>query len=262
MIDYLYRGIQGVNMFILASGNPFISAYLQSDFFGRCVFWGLFFLSGISWSVLIHKSWMLFRVRKSSAELSSLFCEKDPLGLQVLHPVRDRFLEVPHPFFEIYKAFKQKALAIISRNHMFASDDPASFSESDMGLLEAQLQNSIGLQMKKLEKNLFVLSTAVTLGPFVGLLGTVWGILMTFSQMSERGMHAGSGSMLAGLSLALAATVIGLVVAIPALIGHNYLKNGLRELRRDMEDFSCLLLGAIELHYRKVTHAPKATFVP
>jgi len=249
-------------MFILSSGNPFISAYVQSDFFGKWIFWGLFLLSGISWSVLIHKGWTLFRVRRLSLEFSSLFCEKDPLGLQVHRPVMGRLLEIPHPFFEMYRAFKQKALAVISRNHLFSPEGASFFSESDMGLLEAQLHTSIGSQMKKMEKNLFVLSTVVTLGPFVGLLGTVWGILMTFSQVSEKGIGAGSGNMLAGLSLALATTVLGLVVAIPALIGHNYLKNGLRELRRDMEDFSCLLLAAIELHYRKVEHAPKASFIP
>jgi biopolymer transport protein TolQ len=57
--------------------------------------------------------------------------------------------------------------------------------------------------------------------------------------------------MLSGLSMALATTVLGLLVAIPALIGHGYLKNKERETRQDMETFSHTLLAAIELQYRK-----------
>lgn len=243
-------------MHILSSGNPFISAYLQSDWFGKGIFWGLFFLSGISWSVLIHKGWLLFQVRRLSKEFISLFSEKEPLSLQFSRPMKGRLLEVPHPFFEIYKSFKIKALAIISRNHFFLSSNVA-FSPSDLDLLESELRVAASMQLKKLEKNLFVLSTVVTLGPFIGLLGTVWGILISFSHMQGKMASNGSEGMLAGLSLALATTVIGLVVAIPALVGQNYLKNAVREFRRDMDDFSHLLLTSIELHYQKGDHATK-----
>lgn len=243
-------------MYILSSGNPFISAYLQSDWFGKGIFWGLFVLSGLSWTLLIHKGWMLFHVRRLSKEFISAFSEKEPLNLQFIRPMRGRLLEVPHPLFEIYKSFKVKALAIISRNHFFLSGN-TSFSPADLDLLEAEMYVAMGVQMKKLEKYLFILPTVVTLGPFVGLLGTVWGILFSFSQIQGKSFAGGNEGMLAGLSLALSATVIGLVVAIPALIGNNYFKNAFRNERREMEDFSHLLLSSIELHYQKGDHAAK-----
>lgn len=239
-------------MFLLSSGNPFIHAYLQSDLFGKGIFWGLFFLSGISWTILIQKGIMLFHVRRLSKEFVSLFSEKDPLSLQFHRPVKGHLLEAPHPFFEIYKAFKIRALSIISRNHFFHPGN-TEFSESDLDLLAEEIHTAASMQMKKLERYLFVLPTVVTLGPFIGLLGTVWGILMSFSQM--QGRSGGTEAMLSGLSLALAATVIGLVVAIPAVIGNNYLKNALREWKRDTEDFSHLLLSSMELHYQKGAHA-------
>ena len=55
-----------------------------------------------------------------SREFSDQFSDKDPLGLQFTRPQKGRLLEVPHPFFEIYKALKQKTLQIIGRNHFFA----------------------------------------------------------------------------------------------------------------------------------------------
>jgi biopolymer transport protein TolQ len=243
-------------MLLFATGNPFVSAYVQSDWFGKGIFWGLFLLSALSWTILIHKAWIYYQVRRLSNEFTSLFSEKDPLGLHFTR-TKGRLLEVPHPYFEIYKALKQKTLQIFSRNHFFAPNAETILSDADFGLIESQVQGTMASQYKLLEKHLFVLSTIVTLGPFLGLLGTVWGILLTFSELHSRGFSSSNATMLAGLSMALATTVIGLVVAIPALVGYNYLKNAGREYRREMEDFSQLLVASLELQYRKPEHAQK-----
>ena len=158
-------------MILLATGNPFITAYLQSDWFGKGIFWGLFILSALSWTVLIHKAWIYYQVERLSNEFTTLFSEKDPLGLQFTR-VKGQMLDVPHPFFEIYKSLKQKTLQIISRNHFFAPNAENILSEADLGLIEAQVHSALATQHKVLEKNLFILSTIVTLGPFLGLLGT------------------------------------------------------------------------------------------
>lgn len=248
----------------LAAGNPFVTAYVQSDWFGKGIFWGLFILSALSWTILIHKAWVFYQVKRLSAEFSSLFSEKDPLGMQFPGYAKGHLLEVPHPFFEIYKAVKQKTLQIIGRNHFFDPnrESPMFLSEADLDLVESQMHSALATQAKNLEKNLFILSTVVTLGPFLGLLGTVWGILLTFSQLQLRSISSGNTAMLSGLSMALATTVIGLVVAIPAIVGYNYLKNSAREYRREMEDFSQLLLTAVELQYRKPEYAQKISTAP
>ena len=138
----------------------------------------------------------------------------------------------------------------MNKNHYLHADDKERIflSQADLELIAANTYSTIATQHKILEKNLFILSTIVTLGPFLGLLGTVWGILLTFSELQGT---QGNSSMLSGLSMALATTVVGLVVAIPALIGYNYLKNRGKEYRRDMEHFSDLLLTNLELQYRK-----------
>ncbi len=105
------------------------------------------------------------------------------------------------------------------------------------------------MQTKFLEKNLFILATIVSLAPFLGLLGTVWGILTTFSQLQ---MQGGSQVVLGGLSMALATTVLGLIDAIPALVGYSFLKNKIREFQTDMDGFATEMLATVELQYRKV----------
>lgn len=240
-------------MILFATGNPFVMAYLQSDGLGKAIFWGLFLLSALSWTLILHKAWIYYQVRRLSKEFTALFSEKDPLGLQFTKP-KGKYLEIPHPFFEIYRALKQKTLQIISRNHFFAPQSESVLSDADFALVESQVYTALATQHKQLEKNLFILPTVVTLGPFLGLLGTVWGILLTFSELHARGISSGNAAMLAGLSMALATTVIGLIVAIPALIGYNTLKNASREYRRDMENFSQELLASLELQYRKPEH--------
>lgn len=237
-------------MILLAAGNPFISSYLQSDWFGKGIFWALFILSALSWALLAYKMWAASQIKRLSNEFASQFDESsDLLGLQ-FSPQKGALAELPHPFFEIYKSLKKNTLQIVNRNHYLASDakERIFLSQADLDLIAANTYSTIAMQHKLLEKNLFILSTIVTLGPFLGLLGTVWGILLTFSELQGA---PGNASMLSGLSMALATTVVGLIVAIPALIGYNYLKNRNKEYSRDMEHFSDLLLTNIELKYRR-----------
>lgn len=229
---------------MIAAGTPFLSAYFQSDWFGKGIFWALFALSALSWMVILYKSWQFWAVRRLSAQFAIQFNEKknDPLNLQSIRPMFTKIGEVPHPLFEIYRSVKEQTLQLMNQNPILTT--------SDMELLESQVGAAMSSANKQLDQYLFILSMIVTLAPFLGLLGTVWGILLTFSEL-QSGFQASNAAMLSGLSMALATTVLGLLVAIPALVGHTYLKNGERETRRDMETFSHSLLAAIEIHHRR-----------
>jgi biopolymer transport protein TolQ len=194
----------------------------------------------------------MWQMRHLSREFAALFSEQKelPLNFQYTRAPQGRLLEVPHPYFEVYKTAKQHSLQLINRNHSLHSENPAKLSKADLDLIETQTAATAMSQGKAIEKNLFILSTVVTLGPFMGLLGTVWGILLTFAQLPH-GFSTSNTAMLTGLSMALATTVIGLVVAIPALVGFNYLKNASREYKRELEHFVHMLMAAVEIQYRK-----------
>ena len=233
---------------MLLAANPFFSAYAQSDWLGKAIFLSLFFLSALSWALLLYKGWLFARTFKLSKQFSSLFGAEDPLSVQCGKPEKGL-----HPFFEIYKALKQHALQVMNRNHFFAPEknSPLFLSEADLDLIAAETESAISSQAKELDKHLFVLSTIVTLAPFLGLLGTVWGILLTFAELQVQGGVASHNSaMLAGLAMALATTVVGLIVAIPALVGYNYFRYAGKEYRREMEHFAQRLLSRLELQYR------------
>lgn len=243
----------------LGSLNAFVISYTQSDFFGKLIILGLIAISLICWLVLLYKTWIMRQVHQLSTAFQNAVTEsKTPvLTLDLSQLPQARSLTIPHPFADIYSSVKQKTVEVLNKNHYFISQNvgakaPVYLSPTDLELLESHVTATISAQNKKLEKNLYVLSTIVTLAPFMGLLGTVWGILMTFSGLQDGGAISTNNSILGGLSTALATTVMGLIIAIPALISYNYLKNAVRNYASDMDDFLTLLLSNIELQYRKV----------
>ena len=225
------------------------SAYSQSDFFGKCIFFGLFLLSFICWVLLIYKTLQAKKVKKLSKRFESLIAAQKE---RLLHlPIE----EMAHPFASIFSELKQKTGEILKKNHYFSSQgeskSAAYLSRTDLELIESHVLTTVSMETKRLEKNLFILSTIATLAPFLGLLGTVWGILLTFAGLQSSAAISSNSVILSGLSTALATTVLGLVIAIPALIFYNYLKNGLKEFSSDMEDFLYRMLSTVELQYRK-----------
>lgn len=239
-----------VNNFVLIS-NPFFDAYIESDYLGKLIFIGLISLSIISWILIIYKSWATFDARKNSRTFWESFQIQrlNPLSLNVENPTPPI---KKSPFLVLYLNLKKYTLEILHKKKQFGGEEsaPSYLSPTDIDFIQAHLSTTVSTQIQRLEKNLFILSTCVSLSPFLGLLGTVWGILTTFSEMQVvSGTHQ---SVLNGLSLALATTVLGLIGAIPALIGYNYLKHTIQDFQTDMESFSNEILASVELQYRKV----------
>lgn len=236
-----------INNFVIAS-NPFFEAYSGSDLLGKLIFIGLIALSISSWIVLIHKIWLTRNAEKNSAEFQQDFFihKANPLNWNSDSLKKNEI----NPFLTIYLNLKRTTLELLNKNRQ-DSAKTSYLSAADIGYVEGHLVSTINSQVKNLEKNLYVLSTVVSLAPFLGLLGTVWGILTTFSEMTAQ-TSGGHQAVLSGLSLALATTVLGLVGAIPALIGYNYLKNSIQDFETEMSEFAHQALASIELQYRKV----------
>ena len=228
--------------------NILFQAYLSSDPFGKLIFIALFALSFATWFVLIQKAFLFQKCRKAANKMQETIKRRQSQVLQV----SPEELSESSPFTNIYLALKGKTVELLDKNIFFSKKENVFLSDADISLIEAHTVNTISKETKKLDKNLFVLSIAVSLAPFIGILGTVWGILLCLSEMQKGGAVHSNTLILSGLSMALATTVLGLVIAIPALISYSYLKSSLKGFQGDMEDFSNLLISTIELQYRKV----------
>jgi biopolymer transport protein TolQ len=111
--------------------------------------------------------------------------------------------------------------------------------------LERTLQLGISEEVARLERSMNWLATTATVSPFIGLLGTVWGIISAFGALGQSG-SASLRAVAPGISEALIATAFGLAAAIPAAVFYNYFGTNIRELGARMEDFSLEFLNMAE----------------
>lgn len=240
----------------IASLPFFMDAYIQSDFVGKLIFLALFSLSGITWFYIIYKLYLMYRINFFSDRFrKSLEGAEQP----ILTPLPDSY-DLTNPFSTIYSSTKKKTIEILDKNHFFLSKQAKTtapvtdvyLSHIDIEFIEGFVHMLLETEREKLEKDSFILSTISTLAPFLGLLGTVWGILMTFTGMGQGGNFMSNVAILSGLSTALVTTVLGLLIAIPALVFHNIIRHRVRSYCNSMHNFGSNLLSTIEMQYRKV----------
>lgn len=118
---------------------------------------------------------------------------------------------------------------------------------SSMDNLERSMNRACNTEMTKLESALGFLATTGSASPFIGLFGTVWGIMDTFKGIGARG-SATLAVVAPGISEALIATAAGLAAAIPAVIFYNYFLNQSKNMVQEMENFSSEFLNIVERH--------------
>lgn len=120
----------------------------------------------------------------------------------------------------------------------------------DIGNVERALRRALTTEITHLESMVPFLATTGSTAPFVGLFGTVVGIMISFMQINASGT-AGMDVVSQGISEALIATAIGLLAAVPAVIAYNYFLRRIRVLSSEMENFSSDFLNIVKRHFFK-----------
>lgn len=233
-------------------GNPFLDAFIQSDLMGKAIFLLLFTLSVLTFAVFFETWNALKRARTGSTLFKKVFDRHREMPLHIDPEALEEFQEKSQsPLLSLYASLRETALNLIKRNRQ--ENTPPFLLEKDIERVDVELDAERRGQTAKLEKSLYLLSMIVTLAPFLGLLGTVWGILTSFSNLQSAGTS--NQAVLSGLSLALATTVVGLIDAIPALVAYNFLKNEVKKFDLEMEGFSSEMIATLETEY--VRYAPQ-----
>ena len=116
--------------------------------------------------------------------------------------------------------------------------------------LERTLQLAISEEVARLERNMNWLATAASVSPFIGLFGTVWGIMSAFGALGDAG-GASLRAVAPGISEALLATAMGLAAAIPAAVFYNHFGQTIKEFGARMEDFSLEFLNLAERNFEE-----------
>lgn len=221
-------------------GTGFLASVGQSGAMGKLIVFSLLFVSIFAWAIIFYKNGVIRKARKSSFAFLDKFRESPD---EMVEHYADRTEFGTSPFAAVFEAgLAELAMILGGKDRMQAR---RSLSMVQMDGLERSLETAISEQVMDLRRYLIVLATTAGVAPFVGLFGTVWGIMKAFAAMSMTG-SASISSVAPGVSAALTTTVAGLAVAIPALIGYNYLMNGVRNLTQRMENFSSEFLSTVE----------------
>ncbi|OGN62685.1 MAG: hypothetical protein A3F09_02155 [Chlamydiae bacterium RIFCSPHIGHO2_12_FULL_49_11] len=230
------------------SSNILLSAYQSSDFFGKCIFIALFFLSILTWYIFVQK---LVQLRTLEGHKRRFVQTVRDLG----NILSGETVSGGMSFSTVYHNIRTKAVRLLEKNHYFQPSENGNATflvKDDIDMLNDSTLSLIENEVKILQKELVVLSTIVTLAPFLGILGTVWGILISLTSLGEAGSLIGNQNVLSGLTTALATTVLGLVIAIPALIFHNIAKVRIHNFAASLSDFGFEMIETIEIQFRRV----------
>lgn len=224
-----------------------IYAFNESDFVGMSIVVLLFFGSVFTWIIMIEKAVVLHRAKLSSETFLSAFREKQ-------YPLRV-FKEAtrnPSPVARVYEYGAMQLLAFYDMPHDKAElYGSAGYPEKQLSTFEIEavrtaLDKAVSDQILIIEERIGLLGTAVSVAPFFGLFGTVWGIMVAFCTLAQQG-KASIGALAPGVSGALLTTVVGLVVAIPSLIGYNILTMNIRKITVYMDNFTEEFIAKIKL---------------
>ena len=127
-----------------------------------------------------------------------------------------------------------------------------------MSNLLRTLNKSKNMEKKKMEKFLPLLAITASAGPFIGLFGTVWGIMNAFEGIAQTG-SASLAAVAPGISEALIATAFGLAAAIPAVIGYNMANNHIRKILVNIDGFGSDFMNIVERYLVTEKGAAKST---
>lgn len=213
-----------------------------TSFFGWIILCILIIMSLVSWGIMFNKYRLFKEVDSQNHKFLALFKRAGGVS-EMLGQTKSFRLS---PFTGIYQAGISEADAIIeAKNKGGIPPEKRKLDEDDFKTITLMLDKATVEEVSKLEKYVVFLATTANAAPFLGLLGTVVGVMDSFWSIGERG-SASLTVVAPGIAEALLATIIGLAAAIPAVIGYNWANNKLRYMTDRSNGFGFELLARIK----------------
>ena len=222
----------------------------------------LLVLSLFSWTIIITKFRQLMIARAATKKFLAAYAStRDPLDIQrrgeefegapayqlYIRGADELAYQLKNNPVEVKEAPKINSTGDGNTDHLSRAVT-TKISISSFEAVRVVLEEAAGGEAMSLEKGMIVLSTAVAGGPFIGLLGTVWGVMSTFAGIAES-KAATLTAMAPGVAAALVATVTGLLVAIPAMFAYNFMVTTIRHITQELDGFASRYANQIEHVY-------------
>ena len=206
----------------------------------------LILFSVASWGIIVYKFRQLKRAKRESEKFIDVFWERR--NLSSIHEA-SRDLKTS-PVAQVFRSGYEELVRVSRTKRENPSGEALTTELGGVENVSRAMKRATSVEITKLEKYLTFLATTASAAPFIGLFGTVWGIMNAFRGLSVT--HSSSIQAVApGIAEALIATAVGLAAAIPALMAYNYLLQQIKVLSAEMDNFSHEFLNIAERHFFK-----------
>jgi biopolymer transport protein TolQ len=249
MVLALFQG-QGAPPAGGGAESDLVSLVLRASWLSKGVLVLLLLFSAASWGIVLYKTWQLQKARRQTASFLDIFRRSSKFS-EVQAVCRNL---ASSPLVGIFQAGYAElttqlksapASAPVEGRPALAAARPTLKS---LDALDRALLRAAGTEVSRLEKRLTFLATTASVAPYIGLFGTVWGIMSAF-----QGIAASGSTSLAvvapGIADALIATAVGLFAAIPAVYFYNHFADQVKQFATTMDDFSMEFLTIAERNF-------------
>jgi biopolymer transport protein TolQ len=224
----------------------------HSGFVVQLVLLLLLLFSIVSWAIILMKYFSIRKIMKENKLFLNAYMKSTKLS--------EIFPEVKkYPNSTLAEIFRAGYTELVKITKTVRGTPPGKDAAEAAGPVpeiggidnvERAMNRACGIETNKLEAAIGILATTGSASPFIGLFGTVWGIMETFKAIGARG-SATLAVVAPGISEALVATAAGLAAAIPAVIFYNYYLNRIKGMTLEMDNFASELLNIVERFYVK-----------
>lgn len=217
----------------IASASPIVQLTLLS----------LMGMSVVSWAIMVQKRKQFKAVVEANAPFEEKFWKAASL-----EDVHDSLKDYPDSNLAAVFRLGYMELKKLAESNLSAPGEGEAPNLSGLDNLARSLRKAIDLEVARLEARLIFLATVGSVGPFVGLFGTVWGIMSSFQKIGQTGM-ASLAVVAPGIAEALIATGVGLAAAIPATIAYNHFVSLIKRQELDLNNFSSDFLNLAKRNF-------------
>jgi biopolymer transport protein TolQ len=218
------------------------------DIFAQIVLLVLLFLSVVSWAITFHKIVVFRRTRAETEKFLSLFRRRRSVSEFHLSGISFKRTPLSRMFEAGFREMEELGTQPNNprRQREISLEEDAELAKKDrLDVIRMTLERVGSEEITRLEKSLVFLATTGNVSPFFGLLGTVWGIMHSFASIGVRG-SASLAVVAPGIAEALIATIMGLAVAIPAVMAYNFFNNKLKVISTLVDNFGLEFLAAVK----------------
>ncbi len=223
------------------AASPLGNLITQTGWVARAVLCILLVLSVFSWAIIFQKSRVFGRIEPQTKKFLQMF----RAGRGLPDPNTLRAGAGDTPLVTVYQAGYKELEAQLHSTQRLAGETARVKNPKAVGV---EMQVAAGEEVRRLEKWMPWLATTGSVSPFIGLFGTVWGVMDAFSGLGDAGA-ASLRAVAPGIAEALITTAAGLFAAIPAVIAYNYYVGGIRGVASRMDNFASEFVSKIETLY-------------